>query len=139
MQRWNFSSDQRISSFLSEMFRNKMCQTWSKQLENEELYRELTVLIIEHFHICVWYSCQRGDDIDISHSRQIQYYICKFPLFSTKYMIYINKPDIITYYCMVFQTRCDEKRQLCKTFIFPYHHIWLTCVLCCITKATFCI
>jgi hypothetical protein len=43
--------------------------------------------------------------------------VCKFPLFSTKYMININKSDTITYYCMVFQTR-DEKRQLYHTQIW---------------------
>jgi hypothetical protein len=29
------NSDQWISSFLNSIVRNQMCQTWSKQLENE--------------------------------------------------------------------------------------------------------
>jgi hypothetical protein len=34
-----FSSDQQISSVFSKIFENKICQTWSKQLINEDLGR----------------------------------------------------------------------------------------------------
>ena len=63
-----------------------------------------------------WYRYQsRQTNTDVMF---FQYHICKFPLFSTKYMININKPDTIIYYCMVFQTRCEEKRQLYHTQIW---------------------
>jgi hypothetical protein len=41
-QRWKFSSDHLISSFFNKIFRNKMCETCSKQLEYDgfwKLYR----------------------------------------------------------------------------------------------------
>ena len=64
-QRWKFSSDQQISSLLRKMFGNKMCQTWSKQLENDglrELWRGplffLSFFISEYFHLC--FLCNRS-------------------------------------------------------------------------------
>jgi hypothetical protein len=43
-----FSSDQLTSSFFSKIFWNRICQTWSKELENEdlrELYRAFSIVI----------------------------------------------------------------------------------------------
>jgi hypothetical protein len=43
-----FSSDQQTSSFFSKIFWNRICQTWSKELENEdlrELYRAFSIVI----------------------------------------------------------------------------------------------
>jgi hypothetical protein len=55
LRREKFSSDQQISSFLSKIFGNKICQTWSKPLENDGL-RKLywgvsSFLMSKHFHL----------------------------------------------------------------------------------------
>ena len=47
------SSRQRISPSPNITFGNEMCQTWSKQLEDEgTVYRVSSLCISEHIHLC---------------------------------------------------------------------------------------
>jgi hypothetical protein len=57
IQRWEFSSDQLISSFFSKIFWNKMFRTWSKQVKNEgilALYRGFPLFLFIREHFLPW-------------------------------------------------------------------------------------
>ena len=57
-QRWQFSSDQLISSFfLRKIFGNEMFQDWSKQLENEGMGTSIGVSSFFHQSITFFYDC----------------------------------------------------------------------------------